>query len=87
MLREIGVIMDPIGSIKIEKDSTFAMMLAASRREWRIQYMELSDLFMHCDRAWARMREVKVRDDPKRWFRFCDEQTRPLDTLPAILMR
>jgi len=87
MQREIGVVMDPIGSIKIAKDSTFAMMLAADRRQWRIQYMELCDLFMQDDHAWARMREVRVWDDAARWYRFCGEQTRPLDTLSVILMR
>ncbi len=87
MQQEIGVVMDPIGSIKIAKDSTFAMLLAADRRQWRIQYMELSDLFLRDDRAWARMREVQVRDDAMLWYRFCGEQTRPLDALPVILMR
>jgi len=87
MQREIGVVMDPIGSIKIAKDSTFAMLLAAGRRHWRIQYMELSDLFLRDNRAWARMREVRVRDDAARWYRFCGERTRPLDALPVILMR
>ena len=79
--------MDPIGSIKVAKDSTFAMMLAASRRGWRIQYMELSDLFMRGDRSWARMREVEVQDDPVLWYRFAGDRTRPLDTLPVVLMR
>jgi len=87
MLQEIGVVMDPIGSIKIAKDSTFAMLLAARRRHWRIRYMELSDLFMRDNRAWARMRKIRVRDDPASWYRFCGEQTCPLDTLPVILMR
>jgi len=79
--------MDPIGSIKIAKDSTFAMLLAADRRQWRIRYMELSDLFLRDDRAWARMREVRVRDDAARWYHFCGERIRPLDTLPVMLMR
>jgi len=87
MQLEIGVVMDPIGSIKIAKDSTFAMMLAASRRAWRIQYVELSDLFMRSERTWARMRELQVYDDPGRWFRICNDQTRPLDSLPVVLMR
>lgn len=87
MQQEIGVVMDPIGSIKIAKDSTFAMMLAASRRGWRIQYMELGDLFMRDNRSWARMREVQVQDDPSCWYRFCGERTVPLDDLPVVLMR
>jgi len=79
--------MDPIGSIKIAKDSTFAMLLAADRRQWRIRYMELSDLFLRDDRSWARMREVQVRDDAALWYHFRGEQIRPLDTLPVMLMR
>lgn len=79
--------MDPIGSIKIAKDSTFAMMLAARRRGWRVWYMEMSDLFMPDDRPHARMRQVEVRDDPTGWYRFSADETRPLDALPVILMR
>ncbi len=79
--------MDPIGSIKIAKDSTFAMMLAARKRGWRVQYMELSDLFMTGARAQARMREVEIRDDPTCWYRFVRETTRPLNSLPIVLMR
>jgi glutathione synthase len=85
--REIGVVMDPIGSIKIAKDSTFAMMLAAQRRGWRIHCMELSDLFLTGNRSWARMREVSVADDPTDWYRIIGEDTRRLDSLPLILMR
>jgi glutathione synthase len=87
MEREIGVVMDPIGSIKIEKDSTFAMMLAAKRRGWRIQYMEVSDLFLRDARSLARMRAIEIADDPTGWYRFTGEETRPLDSLPLILMR
>jgi glutathione synthase len=84
---DIGVVMDPIGSVKIAKDSTFAMMLAARRRGWRVWYMELGDLFLRDGRAWGRMRETEVFDDPAGWFRFAAEETRPLDELPVILMR
>jgi len=79
--------MDPIGSIKIAKDSTFAMMLAAQRRGWRIQHMELSDLFVTGARSWARMRQIVVKDTPANWYRIASEETRPLDSLPLILMR
>ena len=56
MTIQIGVVMDPIGSIKIAKDSTFAMLLEAQSREWRIQYMELNDLFLSDGKPYARMR-------------------------------
>ena len=84
---EIGVVMDPIGSIRIAKDTTFAMLLAAQRKGWPIWYMELADLFLADGRSWGRMRRVQVTDDAADWFRFPEEATRPLDTLAAILMR
>ncbi|MEJ2386726.1 MAG: glutathione synthase [Chromatiaceae bacterium] len=84
---EIGVVMDPIGSIKIAKDTTFAMLLAAQRRGWPIWYMELADLFLSDGRSWGRMRRVQLADDAAGWFRFTEEGTRPLDSLTAILMR
>lgn len=87
MTIELGILMDPIGSIKIKKDSTFAMMLAAQRRGWRPWYMEVHDLFVLDNRTHARMRSVELVDDPAGWFHFTGEQTRPLHTLDAVLMR
>jgi glutathione synthase len=87
MKRELGVIMDPIGSIKIEKDSTFAMMLAAQRRGWRLWYMELADLSLTPRQCLAHMREIEVEDNAKSWFRLGAEAVRALESLPAVLMR
>jgi glutathione synthase len=83
----IGVVMDPIQSIKIAKDSTFAMLLEAQRRSWSIAYMEQVDLFARADRAFARVRTLQVRDDPRGWFEFGAEAVLPLDELPVLLMR
>jgi len=87
MTIEIGIIMDPIGSINIKKDSTFAMMLAAQRRGWALAYMEPGDLFLDAGRTRARMRTLTVADDPARWYRFGAETTRALTDLDAVLMR
>ena len=57
----LGVVMDPIQTIKSQKDSTFAMLLEAQRRGWELWYMELGDLFLREDRAYARMRRLHVR--------------------------
>ena len=57
-----GVVMDPIGSITVKKDSTLAMMLAAQRRGWELRYMELGDLFVRDGDACARMRPIEVRE-------------------------
>jgi glutathione synthase len=84
---KLGVVMDPIGSIKAYKDSTLAMLLAAQARGWPIRYMEQSDLHLRDGKAFARSRALRVFDDPKRWFEWGEETTGPLSELDVILMR
>jgi glutathione synthase len=83
----LGVVMDPIGSIKVHKDSTFAMLLAAQHRGWRLSYMEQSDLALRGDRPVARMRELEVQDDEQCWHVLGAETIEPLEALTVILMR
>lgn len=87
MAFSLGVVMDPISSIKIHKDSTFAMLLEAQRRGAPIWYMEQGDLRLENGRCVAHMRELTVRDDPAGWFTFGASRTDPLDTLDVVLMR
>ncbi len=79
--------MDPIGSITIKKDSTFAMLLEAQARGWPIHYMEQQSLFMRDGRSFAHMRPLKVEDNPEQWYELSDEITEPLARLDVILMR
>ncbi len=83
----LGVVMDPITSIKVRKDSTFAMLLEAQRRGWPLWYMEQADLQLSDGVPSARMRELRVRDDAADWFGFGGERVAPLAELPVILMR
>jgi glutathione synthase len=84
---KLGVVMDPIGSINYKKDSTLAMLLEAQRRGWELHYMEQGDLFLRDAVASARMRYLKVFDDPARWFELSTDTIRPLAELDVILMR
>lgn len=79
--------MDPIASINIKKDSSFAMLLEAQRRGWPITYMEQGDLFLRDGKTYARMRSLRVEDNPKHWFELGGETTEPLAALNAIIMR
>lgn len=83
----LGVIMDPIQTIHIKKDSTFAMLLAAQQRGWSIAYMELKDLFLQSNVPWARMRNLTVRDKTAEYFQLGEEKNQQLDSLNIILMR
>ena len=83
----VGIVMDPIGSIIVKKDTTLAMMLAAQRCGWELAYMEMGDLFVRDGTARARMRPVEVRDDPLDWYTLGEPRTEALASLDVILMR
>lgn len=83
----LGILMDPIGSIKAHKDSSFAMLLAAQARGWRLFYMEQADLYLNSDRVFASMRELRVHDSDNDWFEWKGTEDRPLSTLDVLLMR
>ena len=84
---KLGIVMDPIGSIKVHKDSSLAMLLAARKRGWELYYMEQGDLFLEDSRCHAQLARLDVRDDENDWFTLSDRHTAPLDELDVILMR
>ncbi len=83
----LAVVMDPIGAIKPAKDTTLAMLLAAQRRGWRVEYLELKDLWLRDGVAWGRSRPVAVRDDNADWYTLGGAADCRLADFDAILMR
>jgi len=59
---DVVVVMDPIESIKIAKDSTFAMLLEAQRRGHRLQYVRPGGLMVRDGQAMATVAPLHVRD-------------------------
>ncbi|MBS9435643.1 glutathione synthase [Photorhabdus noenieputensis] len=84
---KLGIVMDPISSINIKKDTSFAMLLEAQHRGWELHYMEMSDLYLHQGEARARTRLLQVENSPQQWYQFDREQDLALETLDVILMR
>ena len=84
---KLGIVMDPISSINIKKDSSFAMMLEAQRRGYEIHYMEMNDLHLDQGVAVADTKVVELKEDPNGWYEFKSEQTIKLSELDAVLMR
>ncbi|MGD8851990.1 MAG: glutathione synthase [Gammaproteobacteria bacterium] len=87
MSTRLGIVMDPIRSIKTVKDSSFAMLLAAQARGWTLFYMEQADLYLRDGRACASMRRLTVRDNASDWFTCSAPEERPLGALDLVLMR
>lgn len=84
---KLGVIMDPVSGIKVKKDSTLALLLAARRRGWEIHYMEVGDLYLAGGKIRARMRGLEVRDNPADWYALKETADARLADLDVVLMR
>ncbi|UOF13809.1 glutathione synthase [Lysobacter capsici] len=84
---DIVVVMDPIGSIKIAKDSTFAMLLEAQRRGHRLWYVRPGGLSLLGGAARATVAALRVRDDKAGWFELGDWSQIELHHGHVVLMR
>jgi len=83
---KIGVVMDPIQKIDIEKDTTFVLMLEAQKRGHEVYYMEMGDLSIHGTSPVAHFRRVHVaRATPH--YEFGRPAFKPLSWFNVILMR
>ena len=83
---KIGVVMDPIEKINIDKDTTFVLLLEAQQRNHEIYYMELDDLFIRAGTAYGRSRRVHVtRRTPH--YRLGEFKTGALEDFDVVLMR
>jgi glutathione synthase len=87
MPTSVLVIMDPITHIKIAKDSSFAMLLAAQARGWTLHYAELNDLSLSDGIARVGSRSLSVFDDASHWFELGNTEQKPLTDFNVILMR
>jgi len=84
---KLGIVMDPIASINIKKDSSFAMLLEAQRRGYELHYMEMADLYLINGQARARTRTLSVEQNYDQWYTFNGEQDIELADLDVVLMR
>jgi glutathione synthase len=83
----IAVLMDPIQSIHIEKDSTFAMLLEAQRRGHRLLYLTQAGLALRGAQPWAQAAALSVRDDANGWFTLDEPAWHDLREVDVILAR
>jgi glutathione synthase len=94
---KVAVQMDPIESINIDADSTFALMLEAQQRGHRLWHYEVRHMALHEgvtrqggrreERLQARARQVTVERKPGAHHRFGDAAWLDLATMDVVLMR
>ena len=84
---KLGIVMDPISSINIKKDSSFAMMLEAQRRGYEIHYMEMNDLHLDQGVAIADTKVVELKEDPKQSFESSGDKNERKSGIPTYLKK
>src|SRR5262245_53749680 len=83
---KIGIVMDPVDKINIDKDTTFVLMLEAQRRGHEIFFMELDDLFVRGGTPHARYRRLELERAASH-YRLSHDITGPLDEFDTVWMR
>ncbi|MBL0027746.1 MAG: glutathione synthase [Rhodanobacteraceae bacterium] len=86
-MRKIGVLMDPPGRIRPAKDSTVAMLRAASRRGHEILVCGQSDLVLAPGGASARFQSLQVLAGNDPWFSAGERRILRLDELDVLMLR
>ncbi|WP_263081562.1 glutathione synthase [Endozoicomonas sp. Mp262] len=87
MTIKLGIVMDPISAINYKKDSSLAMLLAASKKGWKLFYMEQADLYQRDGKAYGSMQSLAVQANPENWYSLGERQETELAELDVILMR
>lgn len=79
--------MDELADIKPVKDTTFALMLEAQRRDLPVWYANEGDLGLDGGDCIARLRRVRLFDRAEGWYEIESEDARPLGSGDLVLMR
>ena len=87
MSKRLGVVMDPIESTHIKKDTTLAILWAADEQGWEISYITQQDLYLQDGKPRGQMRSLKVFKNTDAFYQLGDREDHPLSTLDVILMR
>lgn len=87
MTIKLGIVMDPISQVKVQKDSSMAMMLEAQSRGYELYYMEMQDLYLDQGECRASTQLVEVYDNPEHWYDLGEKQDISVSELDAVLMR
>lgn len=81
------VVMDPIERINLKKDSTMAMLWAASSRGHQLGYALQSDLFINNGKAFGTIAPLQVFENTPDYYQLGERTIESLASYDVILMR
>jgi glutathione synthase len=83
---KLAFIMDPIEEMNIERDSTFAIMLASLKRGYEVWYAEPENMWAENDKVFANMTNVSVERNNPHYTKISTE-IKELSDFKAVFMR
>ncbi|MCZ6685612.1 MAG: glutathione synthase [Candidatus Dadabacteria bacterium] len=86
MKLKMAFVMDPIGTINTEKDTTFVLMLEAQARGHEVWYLELKDMFVKEAQAFGNATQISL-ERSEDFYKLGGTQTLPLQSFDAVWMR
>ena len=83
----LAFIVDPLDELKAYKDSSIAMMRAASRRGHEVHALEAAAMFVREGRVHAPVRQLALADDDHAWYRVTAEKVARVAEFDCVMMR
>lgn len=81
-------IIDPLASLKVEKDSTVAMLESAQQRAWKIGVIEAGQVsWSQATGVIAQVKWIRLDRHKKPWFEVKNTQVCSLNKLTAVILR
>lgn len=85
---KLAILMDPLYTLKPDKDSTVAMIKSAQSRGWSCVYFTEKDVFCRQGRAYANMTKIMIKDEKRSdWVDVTPMGEHSLGSFDIILMR
>ena len=81
------VVMDPIESVNLKKDSTMAMLWAASRRGHELGYALQQDLYIEQGKAFGLIASLQVFEDYDHYYELGEKKKESIAAYDVVLMR
>ncbi|MFW0072406.1 MAG: glutathione synthase [Coxiella-like endosymbiont] len=83
----VGILMDPIHTIHVRHDTSFAFLLTLQARQHKLYYLEPTDIFLKNGEVFGFFSQIHVQDNTSHWFALSERKTKSLNELDILLIR
>tara|TARA_Y100000768_G_scaffold53683_1_gene35382 strand:+ start:1297 stop:2232 length:936 start_codon:yes stop_codon:yes gene_type:complete len=87
MTKKILIIMDPIESINVKKDTTYQLMLSASKLKYKLYYLFPGTLAINSLEPVGDIAEIEVFENQNKFYKLSSVSSQKISDFDHILMR